>query len=408
MSRIGAAVKGGIGFFTRQNRSFKTNIPRAATNNFLYKLTQQYQPIYITALGANSVQLGFVNGIGGLAAASIAMPTGWLVDRYGPRRIFIAATTTMAVASLLFALSNDWLMTIPALIFISLAVRLNATACGTVCGSSLRNEDRAVGMQLCDSVTALPSFAGPLIAAFIIGVSGGLNATGIRSIFYFLFTGCCVLLIYTLRVFSDPIKRGPGRGAKSFVEGIREVLSEGRVVRRWILLSALAETSRLTSLVFWPLYAARVKQADVLVIGAMGTALTVFPLMLALPSGRLADRFGRKKLLYFMTPTYCLSLIILILARNPLELILSSALQGFLQLSLVTKEAVTVELVPTRLLGRWLGVIGLFRGMVGIFAPVIGGILWEAFSPESVFIFIIAVELAKIPIFFTVPETLKG
>lgn len=407
MSRIRSAVAGGIGFFARQPRSFRVNIPRAATTNFLYKLTQQYQPIYITALGADSVQLGMVNGIGGAAAAGVAVPTGWLVDRYGPKRIFLVATLTMAVSSLVFAFSWNWLATIPALIFVSMAIRLNNTACGTVCGSSLRNEDRAVGMQLCDSVTALPSFVGPLIAAFVIGISGGLNATGIKSIYYLWFGGCCLLLIYTLRVFSDPVQRRTGRGATSFSEGIREVLKEGQAVKRWIVLSALAETSRVASLLFWPLYAARVKLTDALVLGAMGTAMTVFPLLLALPVGRMADRFGRKRLLYIMIPTYCLSLVLFILARSPVELIVSSALQGFLQLSLVTKQAITVELVPTHLLGRWLGILGLFLGLVGIAAPVVGGVLWEAVSPEFVFLFIVAVELVKIPILVTVPETLK-
>lgn len=403
MSGIRAALTRGFGFFNRQNRSFKTNIPRAATANFLYKLTQPYHSIFITALGANSVQLGIVNGIGGAAAAGVAVPTGWLVDRYGPKRIFIVATLTLAAASLAFALSGDWLMTIPALILVSLGMRLNNTACGTVCGTCLRNEDRAVGMQVCDSVTALPSFAGPMIAAFVISIFGGLNATGIRSIFYLWLAGCGFLLVYTQKVFRDPVERVARGSTQSFAQGIRDVLREGLTVKRWILLASLTETSRMASLTFWSLYAARVKLTDVILLGGMGTAMTVVPLLLAIPVGRLADKFGRKKLLYIMTPGYCLSLIMFILARSPAELIVSSALQGLLQLILVTKQAIAVELVPTRLLGRWLGIMGLFLGLVGIAAPVVGGVLW-AVTPELVFLFIIALELATIPILVTVPS----
>lgn len=404
MNGIRAALSSGIGFLARQKRSFKVNIPRAAASNFLYKLTQQYQPLYITALGASSIQLGVVSGVGSAAAVGISVPTGYLVDKYGPKRLFTIATLTMTIASIFFITSNNWLMTIPALLLASLALRLNNTACGTVCGSSLKNEDRAVGMQLCDSVTALPSLAGPMIAAFVIGMSGGLNATGIRSIYYLFLAGNCLLLIYIAKVFSDPIGRTADEVIPKFAEGVREVLREGRAVKRWILVSALAEISRMTSLIFWPLYAARIKSVDVLVFGAMGTALTVFPLLLAIPAGRLADKLGRKKLLYIITPCYCLSLILFILARSPIELIVSSALQGTLQLALVTKQAMTMELVPTRLLGRWLGVLGLFIGLVGLFAPIIGGIIWDAASPDLVFLFIIAVELAKLPILVTVPE----
>jgi hypothetical protein len=310
----------------------------------------------------------------------------------------------MAMASLLLAFSNDWLMTIPALILAALALRFSNTACGTVCGSSLKNEDRAVGMQLCDSLTAVPSFIGPLIAAFMIDVSGGLNATGIRSVYYFAFVGYCVLLPYVLKVFSDPSERPTGKAIPSFMEGIGEVLHEGRSVKRWILISALTETSRVISLIFWPLYAVKIKLADVLVLGTMGTAQIVFPLLLAIPMGRLADKYGRKRLLYAITPGYCLAIVLFVVARSPVELIVSSTLQGFLQLALVTKQALTVELVPTRLIGRWLGILGLFVGLIGLFAPVIGGVIWDALSPDFLFIFIIMVELVKIPILATVME----
>jgi len=67
----------------------------------------------------------------------------------------------------------------------------------------------------------------------------------------------------------------------------------------------------------------------------------------------------------------------------------------------------TAELVPTALLGRTFGILGLFRGLIMIVAPVIGGILWSAIGPESVFYSIIAAQILSMLALFTIPETLS-
>ena len=75
-------------------------------------------------------------------------------------------------------------------------------------------------------------------------------------------------------------------------------------------------------------------------------------------------------------------------------------------LYLTTEGALSAELVPADLLGRWWGLLGLTRGVVGIFAPVIAGQLWILIGPSSIFIFIIGTQLALIPLLMTMPETL--
>jgi MFS family permease len=76
-------------------------------------------------------------------------------------------------------------------------------------------------------------------------------------------------------------------------------------------------------------------------------------------------------------------------------------------LSAVTQGAVTAELVPVSLLGRWYGITNLFSGLAGIIGPVIGGLIWSAIGPNYVFLFIILIEVSKLFILWLkVPETL--
>jgi MFS family permease len=149
------------------------------------------------------------------------------------------------------------------------------------------------------------------------------------------------------------------------------------------------------------------KHADEFVLGGMAMASVVVPLLLSIPMGRVADRIGRKKILYLTMSIYCLSLLILVYAVDSTMLLLSGVLQGFLTLATVTRGAMTAELVPTALLGRTFGILGLFRGLVMILAPIVGGILWSSTGPESIFFLIVALQVLGMLLLFTMPETLR-
>jgi len=67
----------------------------------------------------------------------------------------------------------------------------------------------------------------------------------------------------------------------------------------------------------------------------------------------------------------------------------------------------TAELVPSHLLGRWLGLLGLFRGVISVITPGVGGILWITLNPESLFILILVTQIIKLVLLQPIPETLS-
>lgn len=96
-------------------------------------------------LGATPLQLGVVENVGDIAGTVIALPVGWLADRYSIRKMFLLATPIMVLGSLLLAVASDWIVAVPAVFLALVAVRLFETACPMVCGSYLKNEERATG-----------------------------------------------------------------------------------------------------------------------------------------------------------------------------------------------------------------------------------------------------------------------
>jgi len=238
------------------------------------------------------------------------------------------------------------------------------TVCPMVCGSCLKSEERATGMQLCDTLSAAPRLIAPIFAAFVITAFGGITLEGIKPLYYLQVVGFSVLWLFTLRKFENPLSRAASRDTSSLVDGIRDVLGLGGTVRRWILFICFATVPMFVNTAYLPLFAAEFKGADQFVLSGMATASTFMPLLLSIPIGRLADTFGRKRVIFLLTPIYISSILILVFAPNTTFLIISSILQGVLMLGMVTQGAMTAELVPPSLLGRWYGILGVFRGIV--------------------------------------------
>ncbi|MBC8498826.1 MFS transporter, partial [Candidatus Bathyarchaeota archaeon] len=193
------------------------------------------------------------------------------------------------------------------------------------------------------------------------------------------------------------------------IEDCREVSRRGTEARRWLLFLATNYFTMAMKPPFRYPYAQEVKGAGPFVIGGITTAMILAEALFAAPLGRVTDRIGRKKVFYLLTPVYCLSYIIFVLAPSPEWLLLAGFLMGFRMLSYVAYGAMTPELVPRDCIGRWRGLIGLSLGLASIPGPIVGGWIWENLGPMWVFIIPILVELfIRMPLLTTVPETLHN
>lgn len=400
-----SAAERALGFIRRQKNAYKVNIVRNFIQNFSIGLTQQYQSIYISQLGATPLEVGYATGVGGIASTLITLPTGWLADRYGIKRVLLVAMPIMAMGYLVFGLAQGWQITMIALFLTSLSWDMAMTVCPMICGNSLASAERATGMQLCDTLAAIPRIVAPVVAAFIISRFGGISVEGIRPLYWLEAAGLLVAAFVIYRWFKDPVAVRAER--RSLSEGIRRILSEGVTVKRWILYQM---TSMLTMYMafYVPLYAREVKNADQYTLGAMDTAFYVVVVLCSVPGGILADRIGKKRLIMLVTPLYCAAMLLLVSADSSPLLILAGLMSGFNFVAGVTQGAISVELVPRDLLGSWFGLNGLFRGLVSMASPVLGGVIWNSLGPQYVFYFLAATQILKLGILATVPEPGRG
>lgn len=395
------------GFIARQKRNYRVAVTRSAANSFLYNLTAQYDSVYTVALGAGSVELGTVNSIGNGVAAAIALPVGWLVDRFGFKRFYLLGVGLLAGVALIYAVASSWQAIVAGMILYAIAVRLTGTGCSVISADSVGNNDRATAQNLCATFRSILSMVAPLVAAPLVTAFGGLTADGLRPLYYVRFVGYGIILLFVAAQLSDVRNGGEATMDTDLVSGFKELLGKDHRLRKWVAISSLTYLPMAMTPPFLQLFAHEVKGADQYVLGAMATATILARLVFGIPLGRLADRIGRKKVIYLLTPLWYASHLLLILSFNAITLILAGALWTFYYINSGVTGAMTLEVVPVEKMGKWSGLQGLFRGLVAVPAPILGGLIWRELGPLYVFLVPVAVDLMlRIPLLTTVPETL--
>jgi MFS family permease len=379
-----------VDVWKRQKLNWRTVVTRQVFNRFFNEMTLQYNDIYIRELGASAVQLGAVNSASGLGTTLISLPLGYFQDRYSIRRIYQLGIGILVLVPLLYAVADRWDFIVPAILISGLCMGLGS--CGVICDLSLPNEDRAT-----------------TIAAFLVTYFGGLTKEGIRPLYWIQFVAQILLFIYVIRKMTDVDRPCRSRGSINPIEDFKEVFRRGTATKRWLLFLSTNMFTMTMTAPFKNPFVYEVKGANPFVIGGITTAMILVEAIFSTPLGRWADRIGRKKMFYTLTPLYCLSHLILVFAPSPEWLLLAGFLMGFKMLSYVAYGAMTPELVPGDCMGRWRGLIGLCTGLASIPGPIIGGLVWENLGPMWVFIIPIFVELfIQMPLLYTVPETLHN
>ena len=406
---VTVAITKGVDFFRRQRRDWYVTATRSSLERFAYQMVFPYLSIYTIALGATATQLGLVNSLGmGLAGLSAPL-SGWLIDRIGTKKIYLLGIAMLAISYLTYGLAQNWTIIIIAMMAYWLGFTTAVHGCATVCANSLANQDRATGMSLCETFAAgLLGTGGPLLGALMVSSFGGVTVRGIRPLFLI---GLAVTVVTFLLIFtqlSDRRWAGQSVARASLFKGLSQVFKEGRNLKRWLVISSVTSLPLGMALPFSQVFAYEFKGADQYILGYMVTGFALTPLVFGIPFGRLADKIGRKKVIYLIAPLFWISNLILIWAPGPGFLIAAGILQGFYFISITVTGAMTFELVPAEQMGRWLGIIRFVRLLLSAVSAFAAGLIWDNLGPQYVFLSVIGLDLLiRIPLLLGMPETLN-
>ncbi|MBA7571327.1 hypothetical protein ES708_13087 [subsurface metagenome] len=401
------AIARGYGFLKKQQRDWKITVLRSNLNMFFYRMVYPYMAVYIRELGATGAQLGMVNSIGMATSGLVGPVIGWIIDRIGVKRIYLIGIVLLAVSYLVYGLAQSWAIIIIAMAAYWLGMGMAGLICNVVCGNCLVSKERATGMAICETVgMGGLGMAAPMVGAWLVTTFGGVNVEGIRPLFFISLAGMTVTFILILTQLSNRKWVKLDESGSNFFKGISQVFKQGHHLKRWLLIASGSGLQMGMVLPFVYPFAHEFKGADQYILGAMVTVSAVVPFLLGIPMGRLADKIGRKKVLYSIAPFVWASYLVLIWAPGPGFLIVSGVLLGFLMLTTVITAGMGRELVPPEQMGRWMGILRSGRMLFSAGAVYLAGVIWDGIGPQYVFLIIIAMDILRILLLIGMPETL--
>jgi MFS family permease len=394
-------------FIRRQTLNFKIMLLRRCLHGLALNLSAQYNSIYAVALGANPVQLGSLLSAGNAIGALISVPSGWLIDRYSLKRVFLAGTALLLLSALCYALAPDWRLLYAGIVFLYTGVRITCNSCTVIGARELISEERATARGLCRTLSAMITLTTPVLAAWLVARGGGINIQGMRPLYYIQLGIFGLIMIILVLFLREPEREGGGKARLALSE-FAEIFRGRPVLIRMLAMLALMDIPWSMVQPYMPLFAHQFKGAEEVQLAGMAVTVSIASLLFAIPLGRMADRRGRKKLLFLIAPVSYLSSFLLIRATGPMMLFLAGLCFGFNSIATALAAAMASEMVPKEQMGRWIGLIGLIRGLVSIPSPLVAGLIWEHIGPQNVFIFAVLLDAAvRLPLLASIGETLR-
>jgi MFS family permease len=397
-----------FGFVSHQPRNFKTMLIRRSLHGVSVNLSVQFNSIYATKLGADPVQLGSLQSAGNAIGALVSIPADWLIERYGLKKIFLLSTILLTGSAILYFFAPKWIYLYAAVILFYVGNRITCIACTVTGANELSNEQRATGRGLCRTISSIATLVTPLLGAWIVSISGGVNAKGIRPLYAVQGIAFILVMVLIAVFFQDKTRLKKIEKQEHVFTQFIHVLKQGPEIIRMMFMIALMEIPWSMVQPFMPLFAHQLKGADEFVLGGMVVAISIAPILFSIPLGRLADRYGRKILLYAITPLSWASNLLLIFAMGRNMLILSGMFFGFNNIAIGIALAMTSEIVSKKQMGHWISIVSLTRGLMSIPVPMLGGFIWNHIGPHYVFIAAILIDVAvRLPLLASIRETLN-
>ena len=401
-------------FWKVQQRDWRVTVVRTSLDRLGYQIVYPFLSIYIVSLGAQKMQLGLFTSIGMILAGLLGPFTGHVIDRNGPKKVYITGIVLLIISYVIYAMAPSWQTCATAMIIYYIGNATGGHSCATICGNCLKNANRAKGMLVCESLAAgLLGMVGPLISAFILvrilGVSGTpSDADTLRPLFFIAAFISLISLTIVIAKLSD--RRWSADTEKKDIHLFRDaamILRSNKVTKKWLVIGTIAALPTGMILPYCQVFAAEMKGANTTVLAGMVTAAALISVVFGYPIGILADKIGRKKVLYMTMTLFSLSNLFLVVAPSPPFLILAGALQGFYYIGAPLSATIQRELVGNEVMGRWIGINRLVTSIFGAAMALVSGIIYDYLGPAYIFLFMIGIDLLiRLPLLISIPETL--
>lgn len=337
-------------------------------------------PVFlVTVLGASTVTVGLIEGLGEATANITKLFSGLISDRFGKRKPLAVLGYGLATLSKpIFALAPTAGWVLGARFADRVGKGIRGAPRDALIGDIAPGGMRGAAYGLRQSLDNVGAFLGPLLAMALMA----LFSDNFRTVFWFAVVPG-VLAVLVLLAFvrepprvSAPAARVPidrrllGRlGALYWgVVGLGAVMTLARFTEAFVILRA---EDRGLALALVPM---------VLVVINMASSASAYP------AGVLSDRMNKRGLLALGFAALVVADVVLALAGGLAAVFAGAVLWGLhLGMTQGLLAALVADTTPTELRATAFGVFNLASGIALFLASLLAGLLWAQFGPATTF-----------------------
>lgn len=397
----GERVRGGSNTVRRKLLAgISTNVLVLGVVSFLTDMSSEMiypvLPTFLISIGATGIVVGLIEGAAETTASMLKVVSGWSSDKWKRRKPYITGGYGLSalVKPFLVAATAPWHV---------LGVRL-AERVGKGIRSAPRDaliadsadpgvRGKAFGVH--KAMDSLGAVAGPLAAiAILIALSTDLDTIddGTYRVLFIAatvpaFVGVAVILLFVRE------REAAGAGLKgSFLKEVR------RLQRPFWLLIVVVMAFYMGE-ISYAFFVLKAQDAGVSAITTIGLYMmfNVLYTLLAIPSGVLSDRIGRRPVMAVSFGIFALTCVVMALAGDFLTVAVGFAMFGMYKgTSEGVMKAFVIDIVPSDLRGTALGAFHTAVGLVMLPGGIIAGYLWDSRGADATFAFGAAMALTAI------------
>lgn len=335
-------------------------------------------PLFANHLGAGPTGVGLVASISAFAGVVFSVPAGILADRFGKKRLIVAASLIFASAPFGYLMvTNIWQLAVvrfyhgfATAIFLPVAMALV---------SSLSSKERGEKLGWFSTATLVGRFMAPVVGGGILGLFG-VSSSSSYYVVYAVCGGAGLLTLLLTFMLPVPDERTPS--GQSWHETFR--VFKAVIQNRTILATCFVEAAILFSYgtfeTFLPLYAVEhgmsATQIGVFLSGQIIVLALTKPIM-----GKFSDRHGRRPQIITggVLGAACTGGFSLFSSFFPLLLL---SISFGLCLSIVTSatSAFIADLSSQQARGSAMGLLGSIMDIGHTTGPLLSGVIASSFG----------------------------
>jgi MFS family permease len=354
-------------------------------NDFGSDMIYPVWPLFVTlTLGANMGVLGLVDGLGDALVSLSQAASGYASDRLRRRKVFVWTGYLCGSASRVgYALSTVWQQLIPFRI-LDRAGKMRGAPRDAMIADASTDENRGKHFGLLRAMDNLGAVFGILLCIALLSFFGW----SYRSIFLVAAIPSVIAVIVVLVVIKE--KRETGRRVfKGF--SLKDIDNNFRL---FLILSALFALASF-SYSFLLIFATKAGFATWMV-PILYLVFTVFAALFSYPFGRLADRVGRKNVLFISYGFWMGICLVFIFLQTYWAILFTFILYGLHRAAIEPVQRTLVsEIAPVQYRASSLGAFQLVIGLFALPASLTAGLLWDTVGPMIPFMLSLVLTIAS-------------